>query len=47
MESDRGPPKAHRIEAAAILSELEAAGLSARLVAETLPDQFIVVGTRR
>lgn len=47
MESDRGPPKVHRIEAAAILSELEAAGLSARLVAETLPDQFIVVGTRR
>lgn len=43
LESDKGPPKEHRVEAAAAVRELEAGGLSARIVEESLPNQYIVV----
>lgn len=45
-ESLRGPPKHHRLLPEDILSELRAAGLTAQIVKESLPDQFIVVGKR-
>lgn len=45
-ESRRGPPKHHRLLPEDILSELRAAGLTAQIVKESLPDQFIVVGKR-
>ncbi|MGK3993540.1 class I SAM-dependent methyltransferase [Sorangium sp. So ce1024] len=41
-----GPPKEHRIAAEAVAAELRAGGLSPQIVAEDLPDQYIVVGTR-
>jgi cyclopropane fatty-acyl-phospholipid synthase-like methyltransferase len=43
MESEHGPPKAHRLEASAVVAELEAAGLQASVLEETLPNQYIVV----
>lgn len=45
MESEHGPPKAHRLEASAIVAELEAAGLQASILEESLPNQYIVVAT--
>ncbi|WP_437291965.1 class I SAM-dependent methyltransferase [Sorangium sp. So ce406] len=41
-----GPPKEHRIAAEAVAAELRAGGLSPEVVAEDLPDQYIVVGRR-
>ncbi|KYF49648.1 hypothetical protein BE08_42540, partial [Sorangium cellulosum] len=41
-----GPPKEHRIAAEAVAAELRAGGLSPQIVAEDLPDQYIVVGKR-
>ncbi|WP_438021126.1 methyltransferase domain-containing protein [Sorangium sp. So ce315] len=41
-----GPPKEHRIAAEAVAAELRAGGLSPQIVAEDLPDQYIVVGRR-
>ena len=46
MESEHGPPKEHRLEASAIVAEFQAAGLGARIIEETLPNQFIVVARR-
>jgi ubiquinone/menaquinone biosynthesis C-methylase UbiE len=43
METRRGPPPAHRLTSASVIAELEAAGLTAELVAADLPDQYIVV----
>ncbi|WP_437603929.1 class I SAM-dependent methyltransferase [Sorangium sp. So ce590] len=42
----RGPPKDHRITAEAVAAELRAGGLSPQIVAEELPEQYIVVGRR-
>ncbi len=46
MQTTRGPPKSHRIQAAAILDELKQAGLQAELLAEPLPDQFVIRATK-
>ncbi len=42
METDKGPPKEHRIDAERVVEELGQAGLRARIVDETLPDQYVV-----
>ena len=44
MTSDRGPPKEHRIPPEKAIEELKAGGLTAELLTETLPDQYIVAG---
>lgn len=45
-ETAKGPPPAARIAAQAVVAELAAAGLTAAVVSETLPDQYVVVGRR-
>jgi len=47
LEATHGPPKEHRLPPEAILADLRAAGLDATLSPTKLPDQFIVIGTRR
>lgn len=42
-----GPPVEHRLPPAAIVADLASAGLDARVAATTLPEQYIVVGTKR
>ncbi len=44
METARGPHRDHRLSAQSIVAELTAAGLQAEVIAEDLPDQFIVRG---
>jgi hypothetical protein len=46
QESDKGPPRHHRVTPDQIIAELTAGGLHAAVVDETLPDQFIVRGSR-
>lgn len=46
VESERGPPKEHRLAPEVVMSELEAGGLKASLAEETLPDQYVVITTR-
>ena len=41
-----GPPKHHRLPPAAIIADLQSAGLAASLDPTQLPDQYIVIGTR-
>ena len=45
-ESANGPPPAHRLHAEEVVAELEAGGLKAEIVAESLPEQYVVVGSR-
>jgi ubiquinone/menaquinone biosynthesis C-methylase UbiE len=45
-ESDQGPPKAHRLPAEQVVRELQAGGLVAQVVAESLPKQYVVIGKR-
>lgn len=45
IESERGPSKDHKLTPESVMEELTAAGLTAELAEETLPDQYIVVGT--
>lgn len=47
LETERGPPPAHRLSPQDVIAELAAAGLDASIVEETLPDQYVVVGVRR
>lgn len=47
METDKGPPKKHRIAPEQVVAELSAGGLSARVVEEPLPDQYVVVGVKK
>lgn len=42
-----GPPPAHRLAPEAIIADLRAAGLDASVSPTRLPEQYIVVGTRR
>jgi cyclopropane fatty-acyl-phospholipid synthase-like methyltransferase len=42
-----GPPPEHRLTPAAIMADLEAAGLTASVSPVQLPEQYIVVGVRR
>jgi SAM-dependent methyltransferase len=46
-EATHGPPPAHRLAPAAIIADLEAAGLAARVSPTSLPQQYIVIGARR
>jgi predicted methyltransferase len=46
LESKRGPPPKHRIAPGDVVRELEAAGLQATVVDETMPDQYLVRGVR-
>lgn len=45
-ESPKGPPKQHKLAAEVIVRELTAAGLTARVADETLPDQYVVIATK-
>lgn len=42
LDSEQGPPKAHRLPPERVVRELEAAGFAARIVEETLPRQYVV-----
>lgn len=46
MEAKKGPPKEHRLAAEKIAAELSSAGFSTEIAAETLPDQYIVIGKK-
>ena len=46
LETERGPPKEHRLAPETVIAELASAGLTASLVAESLPDQYVVVARR-
>lgn len=43
---DHGPPRRMRLEPETVVSELEAGGLTAEVVEETLPRQYVVVGRK-
>ncbi len=45
-KSRRGPPKKIRLDPETVMSELRAGGLEATLLEETLPNQYVVSGTR-
>lgn len=45
-ESKRGP-KHHKLSSSQVIAELEAAGLSAQAIAESLPEQYMVVARAR
>jgi cyclopropane fatty-acyl-phospholipid synthase-like methyltransferase len=46
LETEKGPPKGHRVDAEAALRELAAGGLEATLLEETLPDQYVAAGRK-
>lgn len=46
QETDKGPPREHRVTAEQVVAELEAGGLEASIAGETLPDQYIVHAVR-
>jgi predicted methyltransferase len=43
LDAPIGPPRDHRLTAAEVIAELEAAGLVARVVDESLPYQYVVI----
>ena len=45
MDTDKGPPPSARLAPEQVLRELRAAGFAAELVAEELPDQYVVRAT--
>jgi cyclopropane fatty-acyl-phospholipid synthase-like methyltransferase len=45
-ESTHGPPPEHRLAPEQVVGELRAAGLATSVLATTLPEQYIVIGTR-
>jgi ubiquinone/menaquinone biosynthesis C-methylase UbiE len=47
LDTEKGPPKQHRIAPQTVIEELASGGLAASLVEESLPDQYIVVGKKR
>jgi predicted methyltransferase len=48
MDAEHGPPRDHRLEAKAVVAELEAAGLEAEIVArEDLDEQYVVTARAR
>lgn len=47
LEAKHGPPPHHRLAPNQVVEELTAAGLAAEISATSLPEQYIVVGTRR
>lgn len=46
QESDKGPPKQHRLPPSEVIEELTAAGLKASVVEVGLPDQYVVKASR-
>jgi ubiquinone/menaquinone biosynthesis C-methylase UbiE len=46
IEAKHGPPPHHRLPPEEVVKELTQAGLAATIVAEDLPEQYIVVGRR-
>jgi ubiquinone/menaquinone biosynthesis C-methylase UbiE len=42
LESDKGPPKQHKLAPSQVLDELARAGLRARVVELDLPDQYVI-----
>ena len=46
MAAKHGPPPEHRLSTDQVIAELRGAGLTAAVSATTLPDQYIVIGTR-
>jgi rhodanese-related sulfurtransferase/predicted methyltransferase len=46
LETDRGPHRDHRLSEEQVIAELAVAGFAAEVVAESLPDQYIVAGRR-
>jgi ubiquinone/menaquinone biosynthesis C-methylase UbiE len=42
LEANQGPPKEHRLAAEVVAKELEAGGLTTKILEETLPDQYII-----
>jgi predicted methyltransferase len=46
LDSPRGPHHHHRLAPEAVAAELRAAGLETEVLAEDLPDQYVVVGRR-
>lgn len=47
LDATLGPPKQHRLPPEAIVADLQAAGLDAAVAPVELPEQYVVVGTRR
>jgi len=47
QDATHGPPRAHRLAPEVIIADLQGAGLDASLSPTRLPEQFIVIGTRR
>lgn len=47
LEANHGPPKEMRLLPEAIIAELRTAGLDAQVSPTKLPDQYIVIGTKR
>lgn len=47
LDSEHGPPRRHRLAAEQVISELTSGGLDAKVVEESLPDQYVVVAMRR
>ena len=46
LDSEKGPPREHRLAPEVVVRELGAGGLEARIVAEELPDQYAVLGLK-
>ncbi len=46
LEATHGPPKEHRLTPDQVKKELESAGLTGEIAAETLPDQYVVLGRK-
>jgi SAM-dependent methyltransferase len=46
-ESPQGPPASARVSSATVIADLQAGGFRARLVAESLPFQYVVIGQKR
>jgi len=46
LEAEQGPARHHRLSPEAMIAELTAGGLRAEVVAETLPDHYIVVASK-
>lgn len=46
LEAQHGPPKQHRLTPDQVKKELESAGLTGEVAAETLPEQYVVLGRK-
>lgn len=46
LESEKGPPKEHRVTAEQVMSELKSAGLAPKLVDVGLADQYVVSASK-